>query len=155
MIDHKFFINKLYHESYALLVEARNYFAYNKTLKTTEQAHKAEDRMFLNYQAMRFTSRMTQALAWLMAQRAVQHGEISKKDACNGSFSLGGEKICVDPDGHDDHRLPHAMQILLNRSHSLYHRVLRLDKDCQRVHGQDECDNNTLDHNPSLPMPPT
>lgn len=128
MIDQQLFIKRLYEESYTLLVEARNYFAFSEAAQNSACEKSPHDRLFVNYQAMRLTSRMTQAMAWLLAQRAVQAGEIAPEEACGGTFSLGGERICTDPDGHDDSRVPVGMQNLLHRSHSLYHRVWRLDQ---------------------------
>ena len=121
------FINSLYTESLDLMVEARNYFQYSDSNRRAINSGTPRDRLFVNYQALRLTSRMTQAMAWLLAQRALQDGELSPHEACNGTYSLGAERICTDREGHKDGRLPQPMQHLLDRSHSLYMRVLRLD----------------------------
>lgn len=128
MAERPSFINSLYEESFGLLVEARNYFQYSETNRTAISTGAPRDRLFVNYQAMRLTSRMTQAMAWLLAQRAVQAGELSPVQACGGSYSLGGERICIDPEGHNDNRVPTPMRTLLDRSHSIYMRVWRLDQ---------------------------
>lgn len=122
------FINSLYDESFSLLVEARNYFQHSESSYVASSTGAPRDRLFVNYQAMRLTSRMTQAMAWLLAQRAVQCGELTTVQACGGNFSLGGERVCVDRDGHSDNRLPSPMRGLLDRSHNLYMRVWRLDQ---------------------------
>lgn len=129
------FINRLYDESYDLLMEARNYFQYSASARALPTAKTPKDKLFVNCQAMRLTSRMTQSMAWLLAQRAVQAGEISPEEACSGTFSLGGEDICTDLDGHDDQRVPPPMQNLLKRSHSLYMRVWRLDQATRNKYG--------------------
>lgn len=128
MAEKPAFVNTLYDESFGLLVEARNYFQYSDTNQKATRSGPPHDRLFVNYQAMRLTSRMTQAMAWLLAQRAVQAGELTPAQACGGSYSLGGEDICTDPDGHTDRRIPLPMRTLLDRSHSLYMRVWRLDQ---------------------------
>jgi regulator of CtrA degradation len=128
MTDKTVFVNTLYDESFRLLVEARNYFQYSDTNQKATRSGPPHDRLFVNYQAMRLTSRMTQAMAWLLAQRAVQCGELTPAQACSGKFSLGGEDICTDPEGHIDRRIPQPMRHLLDRSHSLYMRVWRLDQ---------------------------
>jgi len=122
------FINSLYEESFGLLVEARNYFQYSESNRRAAMHGPPHDRLFVNCQAMRLTSRMTQAMAWLLAQRAVETGELSLSQACNGEFSLGGEDICTTTDNHQDRRIPPPMRQLLDRSHSLYMRVWRLDQ---------------------------
>jgi len=128
MVERPAFINTLYDESFGLLVEARNYFQYSDTNRNAVSTGTPRDRLFVNYQAMRLTSRMTQAMAWLLAQRAVQNGELSLVQACGGSYSLGGETVCTERDGHHDNRVPPPMRTLLERSHSIYMRVWRLDQ---------------------------
>ncbi len=128
MTENIVFVNKLYEESFNLLVEARNYFDYAGTSFNRGKKRQTSDALFLNYQALRLTSRMTQSMAWLLAQRAVEKGEISWIDACAGDFSLGAEPICTTRDDHEDTRIPDGMRALLDRSHSLYMRILRLDQ---------------------------
>ena len=133
MIDERLFINRLYDESMTLLIEARNYFQFNDAaVKPAIDQPQPHDKIFVKVQAMRFTSRMTQTMAWLLAQRAIYSGEMTPNEACSGNFSLGGESICTDNDGHHDERLSSGLQSLLERSHSLYHRVWRLDQNAQR-----------------------
>lgn len=133
MIDQKLFINRLYDESMTLIIEARNYFQFSDAAQNpADSSIGPEDKMYVNTQAMRFTSRMTQTMAWLLAQRAVHNGELSAEEACDGTFSLGGEPICTEAEGHDDNRLPEGLRHLLNRSHSLYHRVWRLDQNSKQ-----------------------
>lgn len=135
MAENTVFINRLYDESFELLLEARNYFQYSPTAQALPAASAPRDRLFVNCQAMRLASRMTQSMAWLLAQRAVQAGEISPDEACAGNYSLGGESICTEEDGIDDQRVPPSMQKLLRRSHSLYMRVLRLDQAARSKYG--------------------
>jgi regulator of CtrA degradation len=122
------FLNQLYSESFDLLCEARNYFAYHPSAKQAAHHGAPLDQLYVNVQALRLTSRMTQAMAWLLAQRALQSGELSLEQACGGDFSLGGEEICTEADSHADSRLPASMQKLLNRSYQIYMRVWRLDQ---------------------------
>lgn len=125
-------INRLYNESFALLLEARNYFAYGEGRNPPLTA--AQEQFLFNYHALRLTSRMTQVMAWMLAQRAVQAGEISPEEACGGTYSLGGERICIESDDAAEKRLPSSMRQLLSRSHSLYMRVWRLDQDARQIY---------------------
>lgn len=128
MVERPAFINSLYDKSFGLLVEARNYFQFSETNRVATTTGAPRDRLFVNYQAMRLTSRLTQAMAWLLAQRALQTGELSLHEACGGDYSLGGETVCTERDGHNDNRVPTPMRTLLDRSHSIYMRVWRLDQ---------------------------
>lgn len=131
MSENLVFVNRLYDESFTLLVEARNYFEFHQAKMRQYRKSKGEDALFVNYQALRLTSRMTQGMAWLLAQRAVETGELTHEQAWGGDFSLGREEICTSADGHDDGRIPDGMRALLDRSHSLYMRILRLDEAAQ------------------------
>lgn len=132
MIDQQLFIRRLYDETYTLLVEARNYFSFRDVAQSPSAAKTPQDRLFVNYQAMRFTSRMTQAMAWLLAQRAAHAGELSPDEAQGGAYSLSGEPVCTETEGHDDARLPEGLRRLLRQSHALYHRVWRLDQSARQ-----------------------
>jgi len=123
-------LTRLYDESFALLVEARNYFAYGEGRNPPVQLQR--EQFLFNYHALRLTSRMTQVMAWMLAQRAVQAGEISDAQACGGLYSLGGEKICTEHNDVGEHNLPPSMQQLMSRTHSLYMRVWRLDQDARQ-----------------------
>ena len=75
----------------------------------------------------RVTARLTQIVAWLMAQRAVEAGELSAAQACEKKHRLGGQEICLNSRGEDSNELSPALRDLLLRSRRLYQRVARLD----------------------------
>ena len=119
------FFGKTYDEALSLLVEARNYFAYREQ---DDVRHLPPDaRLLVSQETMRITSRLTQVMAWLFYQRAVQNGEVSADAAASEEFSLGAQDVCLDDGWTGDERLPPAVRSLLNRSLQLYLRVGRLD----------------------------
>jgi regulator of CtrA degradation len=73
------------------------------------------------------TSRLTQTMAWLLAQKAVHAGELTITEAASDDYALSGGEICLDPSGPDNGDLPHGLRSLLERSYHLYVRVARLD----------------------------
>ena len=115
------FFRKTYDEAIALLVETKNYVAGSprSTSRTSE--------MSVNMETTRVTARLTQIVAWLMAQRAVEAGELTAAQACEKKHRLGGEEICLDARGEVNEDLPSALRDLLVRSRRLYQRVARLD----------------------------
>jgi len=120
------FFNGTYDETMSLLVEARNYIAYYEA----GDHHKLPPhvRLQISYESMRVTSRLTQVMAWLLAQKAVHAGEISQETAASEEFALSGGEICSDPSGPDNEDLPSGLRSLLSRSHRLYMRIHRLDE---------------------------
>lgn len=119
------FFDKTYEEALALLVEARNYIAYQETADL--QSLDPEARLLATQETMRVTCRLTQSMAWLLGQRAAQIGEITPHEAL-ADYPVSGEAVCLDDRWTEDVRLPLAIQGLLDRTLNLYQRVGRLDE---------------------------
>jgi len=120
------FFNGTYDETMALLIEARNYIAYHEA---GDHRHLPPHvRLQISYESMRVTSRLTQVMAWLLAQKAVHAGEITQEIAASDEFALSGGEICSDPSGPENEELPSGLRSLLERSHRLYMRAHRLDE---------------------------
>jgi regulator of CtrA degradation len=122
------FFGKTYGEAMSLLVEARDYLAHREPID--RRALAAEERLRLCSETMRLTSRLTQVMAWLMAQRAVYEGEISPERALDGHGALSELGICMAEEAAD--KLPQRLAGLLERSRRLYIRVARLDELARR-----------------------
>ncbi len=125
-MDTPTFFNGTYDETMALLVEARNYIAYHEAVDHRSLPPRV--RLQISYESMRVTSRLTQVMAWLLAQKAVHAGEITREQAASDDFALSGGDVCTDPSGPDNEELPAGLRSLLERSHKLYMRVSRLDE---------------------------
>ena len=124
------YINHTYYETLDLLVEARNYaeyMLYNDTLQSGPYAN-----LRLTYHSFRVTNRLIHVMAWLLAQRAAQAGEISHEHAVGDEFALSGGFVALDPFGAEDNTLPNGLRKLLDRSYKLYMRVARLEKQVRR-----------------------
>lgn len=109
-----------------LLVEARNYAAYREPAESRSLAPSV--RLQACYESMRVTSRLTQVMAWLLAQKAAQAGEITPLEACSERFRLAASEVCLEDGGQRDESLPRGLRSLLDRSRSLYVRVGRLEE---------------------------
>jgi len=119
------FFGKTYGEAMGLLVEARNYVAYVEPCDRSRL--EPAERLLLSAETLRLTARLTRIMAWLMAQRAVQAGEISRDEALGGPDRLAQLHICMhDAEGVGE-KLPPRLYDLLDRSRRLYVRVARLD----------------------------
>lgn len=129
------FFDRTYREAFGLLVEARNYMAYAEGRDRSQLA--LLTRLELSCETMRVTSRLTQVMAWLLMQRAVHCGELSLEEACAEENRLAGEDVCLEDTADENAELPPAVRSLLNRSLSLYQRVLRLSDMVTAEVGQD------------------
>ncbi len=117
---------RTYDETLNMIVEARNYMTHVEPRVRTSLS--GSPNLRFSCEALRVTSRLTQVMAWLMFQRAVQDGEISAEEACREGNRLSGQDVCLDTTGGSDATLPPGLRSLLDRSYHLYQRVSRLER---------------------------
>ncbi len=114
-----------YKEAFDLLVEARNYVEHH--VPAFKYSRDPPDRFAMTTETMRLTSRLTQVMAWLMAQRAVQEGEIEAAEFVDDKYRLEGHDVCLKRAIEDMEDLPDGLGDLMDRSYDLYNRIMRLD----------------------------
>jgi regulator of CtrA degradation len=116
-----------YDEAFNLLVEARNYV--QNDVAAFRYAENPPDPLAMTQETMRLTSRLTQVMAWLMAERAMHEGEIDETEFVKDKYRLEGQAVCLRRaiDEMDD-ELPDGLSDLMERSYSLYRRIMRLDE---------------------------
>lgn len=115
-------VESLYAEAMLLADEARSYF---------DEAGRAERerldplrRVTFSCESLKVTTRLMHAIAWLLTQRGVQAGEISRRDALDASRRLGeAPATTAEVMGS----MPAGAQALIAASIELYRRVGRLD----------------------------
>lgn len=88
----------------------------------------APERLQVNAEYSRIASRLAHVVAWLMAQKAVQNGELTWAAALKGQQPLSDVPTCADDGPVADETLPDDLRDLLTRSRALYARVARLDE---------------------------
>ncbi|MGE5548754.1 MAG: DUF1465 family protein [Solirubrobacterales bacterium] len=88
----------------------------------------AELRLLITRDCSRLTARLTAVLSWLLAQKAVMHGEIAPDDerACRRLFGVGDPRVDPADLGNEIDR-PDELSRLLRESATLFARVARLD----------------------------
>jgi regulator of CtrA degradation len=119
------FFDKTYDEAMGLLEQARGYLSVLEPIDRRQLG--AVERLKLCTETMRMTARLTQIMAWLLAERAIFAGELSREAAIEGQEGLAALEICMDRGEADWMGLPGRLVTLLDRSHRLYVRVARLD----------------------------
>jgi regulator of CtrA degradation len=119
------FLHSTYEEALALTREARDYLADHEPAERALLSPEA--RLVTCCESMRLTSRLTQVMAWLLVQRAVEAGEIERAEAARPGNRLGGQKVCAAAEPVADEVLPARLAALLDKSLALYTRVARLD----------------------------
>ena len=127
------FFSKTYDEALRLVEDARGYLAALEPLE--RRGIPAMDRLRLCAETTRMTARLTQVMAWLLTQRAVHSGEISRSEALSQVQALAGVRVCMEGGEEDWQGLPRRLVALLDKSHRLYVRVARLDELARRQAG--------------------
>jgi regulator of CtrA degradation len=102
------YFRRTYDETMTLMVEARNYAAYVE--RREREALGLADGLRMSCEALRVTSRLTQVMAWLMMQRAVQEGEVSPDQALDDDHRLAGAEVCLDQRYNEDETLPGGLR---------------------------------------------
>ena len=115
-------VDALYIEAMVLADEARSYF---DTLGRDDRLSLDPiDRVGFSCESLKVTTRLMHVIAWLLTQRAVAAGELSRAQAGEAERRLG-EAPQTDRDLF--RRLPEAAADLVRASEELYDRVSRID----------------------------
>ncbi len=116
-------IDGLYVEAMVLADEARSYF--DTGGRDDRLALDPLDRVGFSCESLKVTTRLMHVIAWLLTQRAVAAGELSRTQADTPERRLG---TAADTDLDLLQRLPDAAVELIRASEELYGRVSRLDQ---------------------------
>jgi regulator of CtrA degradation len=118
------FFSGTYDEAIDMLVQTRDYLTAAGEKDSALLSHDLQKAYA--FESLRLTSRLTRVMAWLLAQRAVHKGQMTIDEALDEGFCLRNVAVCLEK-GADNDGLPQGLRKLLDRSHSLYVRVSRLD----------------------------
>ena len=119
------YFDSTFDEALALTREARDYLAYQEKADLDQMS--PVGRMAASCESMRLTARLTQVIAWLLVQKAVHSGDLTREEAAEPKYRLAGQEICDDIEPLAAEPLPDHLAELLSRSHRMYQRVARLD----------------------------
>ena len=116
-------IDSLYVEAMVLADEARAYF--DSSGRDDRLALDPRVRIGFACESLKVTTRLMQVVAWLMTQRAVAAGELSRAHAGTAQRRLGDA-----PESEEElmPQLPEAAVALIRSSRDLYDRVRRIDE---------------------------
>ena len=116
-------VDALYIEAMVLADEARSYF--DTQARDDRLALEPGDRVALSCESLRVTTRLMHVIAWLLTQRAVRAGELTRAEAGVPERRLG-EATPIDETLLP--RFPETAAEIIRASGELYDRVQRLDQ---------------------------
>ena len=118
-------LDRTFEEGVALTVEARNYIAFQE--QSSGRHQDLPHNLHVGYQHTRVSARLIQVMTWLLAMKALLSGDISPEQFASPQYSLPAAEECENPTGPELEQLPQGLRSLLERTHLLYARILRLD----------------------------
>ena len=116
-------VDSLYVEAMVLADEARSYF--DGAARADRGSLSPVDRVGFACESLKVTTRLMHVIAWLLTQRAVAAGELSRAQAGSGDRRLG---LAAPTDLELLPRLPEPAAELIRASEELFERVRRLDE---------------------------
>jgi regulator of CtrA degradation len=116
-------VASLYTEAMVLADEVRAYFDRNG--REDRDSLDPLVRVGFSCESLKVTTRLMHVIAWLLTQRAVEAGELSRRQARSPARRLGE---APDTDAALLAALPENAVALINASRDLYARVRRLDE---------------------------
>lgn len=116
-------VDSLYVEAMLLADEARSYF--DSCGRDDRLSLDPVDRVGFSCESLKVTTRLMHVIAWLLTQRAVAAGELSRAQAGASERRLGE---APESDESLLARLPESAVNLIRSSEELYDRVRRIDE---------------------------
>jgi regulator of CtrA degradation len=128
MVSHQLFqilFDNTYQETLGLLTRSEQFLRSYSIQRANTQNHICDLRV--NCEMTRVTARLTQVMAWLLAQKAALAGEITLSEACSDKYMVQSDPFCTTNslDGQEG-TLPIPVEELLTESRGLYQRILVL-----------------------------
>ena len=128
MICHQLFrtlFDNTYQETLQLLTRSEQFLRSYSIQRARTQNHIRDLRV--NCEMTRVTARLTQVMAWLLAQKAALSGEITLSEACSDKYMVRSDPFCMinSLEGQEG-ILPLPVEELLTESRGLYKRILVL-----------------------------
>jgi regulator of CtrA degradation len=116
-------VDSLYVEAMVLADEARSYF--DTQARDDRLVLDPVDRVAFSCESLKVSTRLMHVIAWLLNQRALAAGEITRAEAASPARRLGEAQAT---DEQLMPKLPEQAAELIRASEELYERVRRLDE---------------------------
>jgi regulator of CtrA degradation len=116
-------VDDLYVEAMVLADEARAYLELGAAIERA--LLDPFDRVLFSCESLKVTTRVMQVIAWLLTQRAVVRGEISRAESRAENYRLGD---AAPSDPKCTRVFPDEMRTIIAASESLYLRAQRLEE---------------------------
>ena len=126
------FIDRTFNEVLQLLEDARDYTLLCR--KEDVRGLAQDETLCVARESMRLTALLSEIMAWLLVQKAVNKGEMTAREAQVGDYRLNTREI-YGVDGRGESTVfPARLGKLLDQSIDLYGRVSKMDRMVTRLY---------------------
>src|SRR5471030_2014277 len=108
------FLNQTLQSAQDLLHATHEYIKWQAPIDVEEMG--PHETFRVSCEAMRVTIRMTQIITWLMLQKAVLTGDVTRKEVLTESYCVLRGNTCLEIDSEDDDSIPPRLRELLIES---------------------------------------
>jgi regulator of CtrA degradation len=119
-------LNQTLQEAQILLQATHEYIKWQAPIDVEDMGPRNTFRV--SCEAMRVTIRMTQVITWLMLQKSILSGEVTKEEVLSEAYRVLRGKTCTESHTEEDLTIPSRLRELLLESRIFYFRILRLDE---------------------------
>lgn len=130
-------LDRAYEEAMEMLIDARDFA---KEQREASSELESDQRLRLSQYTMQVTARLTQIMAWLMANKAVATGELPPETLADDTYALpetgsiaGEDAEWLEKEQADRDIIPDRLSNLMDRSRALYQRISRLDQQARKA----------------------
>jgi len=120
------FVDQTLQGAHMLLKSTHDYIKWQAPLDIENRGY--QETFKVSCEAMRITVRVTQIIAWLMLQKAVLEGDLTRDEVLSDEFQVLRGQTCLESSSESDSQLPPRLRELLKESREFYFRILRLDQ---------------------------
>jgi len=120
------FVDQTLQGAHMLLKSTHDYIKWQAPLDIEKRGH--QEIFKVSCEAMRVTVRMTQIIAWLMLQKAILVGDLTRDEVLSDECQVLRGQTCLESGSESDTQLPPRLRELLKESREFYLRILRLDE---------------------------
>jgi regulator of CtrA degradation len=147
--NHANFMDASMDKAKKLMQAIHHYIKWKAPLEVEHMSQ--ENRFKVSCEAMRVAVRVTEVMGWLMLQKAILAGEISREELLSEKCHFLKEENCLDHSSEADLELPRRLRELLKESRELYARIMRLEHTSQSdLPAQEELKKSSLKGGASL-----
>lgn len=130
------FLDKTYQEAIELTQVVATYLERESEIRKGQEMA-SDVKIIYACESMRITTCLMQVVSWLLVQKGVASGEMTKEEASVEKFRLGAREVCLAETDVSHEQVADDFKKYLNLAQQLYHRIARMDEMLYGAHADE------------------